>query len=182
VSALEQISLKMFLLLHNSVFCCRWFMWPEIQRTHVCLTTTTVRLWKAIQAILKTSANFLSVDPVSKMFPDLLLSYDSYTLCTKGLKMHSIFKSAHKSYVKIIIYFNCSCMWCLIFHIILIWFSVGSSGLCTFLASRPQFLETSWWAQYSVSQIWRPQAGKWKLVFAFLWKTSTSTLSLFSCG
>lgn len=156
-------------------------MWPEMQRTHVCLTTTTVRYWKATQAVLKTTANFLSVDPVSKMFPDLLLHYHSYTLCTKILKIY-IFKCADKDYVKIIIYFNCSCMWCLQFLIILIWFSVVSSVLCSFLASHPQFLETSWWAQYSVPQIWRPQAGKWKSIFAFLWKTFTSTLSLFSCG
>jgi len=80
-----------------------------MQRTHVCLTTTTVRYWKATQAVLKTTANFLSVDPVSKMFPDLLLHYHSYTLCTKILKIY-IFKCADKDYVKIIIYFNCSCM------------------------------------------------------------------------
>jgi len=52
-------------------------MWPEMQRTHVCLTITTVRYWKATQGVLKTTANFLWVDPVSKMFPDLLLHYHS---------------------------------------------------------------------------------------------------------
>lgn len=151
-----------------------------MQRTHVCLTTTTVRYWKATQAVLKTTANFLSVDPVSKMFPSLLLTYHCYILCTKDLKIYNIFKYADKGYVKIIICFNCSCMLCLQFLIILVFLSVLSSVLCTFLVSCPQFLETTWWAQYSVSQIWRPQAGKWKSVYAFLRKTSASTLSLFS--
>jgi len=118
-------------------------MWPEMQRTHVCLTTTTVGYWKATQAVLKTTANFLLEDPVSKIFLDLLLHYYSYTVCKKGLKTYSIFKSADKGYIKIIIYFNWSCMWCLQFLIILIWFSVVSSVLCTFLVSCPQFLETS---------------------------------------
>jgi hypothetical protein len=114
-----------------------------MQRTHVCLTTITVRYWKAIQAVLKSTANFLSVDPVSKMFPILLLNYHSYTLFTKELKIYNILKSADKGYVNMIIYFNCSCMYCLQFIIILIWFSFVSSVLCTFLVSCPQFLETS---------------------------------------
>lgn len=76
-------------------------MWPGMQRTHVCLTTITVRYWKATQEVLKTTANFLSVDPVSKMFPNLLLHFHSYTLCTKDLKINRIFKFAYKGYVKI---------------------------------------------------------------------------------
>jgi len=85
-------------------------MLPEMLRTHVCPTTTTVRYWKATQAVLKTTANYSSVDPVSKMFRNLLLHHHIYTLCTKDLKIYNIFKSADKDYVKIIIYINCSCM------------------------------------------------------------------------
>lgn len=41
-------------------------MWPETRRTLVCLTTITVGYWKATQEVLRTTASFFWVDPVSK--------------------------------------------------------------------------------------------------------------------